>query len=156
MLTLDSNFLQTYLAPFAQRSPQLYLHVSPRPSRSPVIRAHYLKHPPKSVCVHNMHAEQILRHAERLRDASGAKNRRVKSGKFVQSMNESVRGVWSGMHEAMDGRAGGAERVWEWGGGRASIGRGKAERRKELEAPVQRVEENGVSSDVYTGASGTA
>ena len=33
-----------------------------------------------------------------LRDKSGEKNRRMQGGKFVRSGNESVRGVWSGIH----------------------------------------------------------
>ena len=43
---------------------------------------------------------QILRKAELLRDASGEKLRRVKGGRVVDSLNESVRGIWSPMHGA--------------------------------------------------------
>ena len=84
-----------------------------------------------------MQPAEILRHAERLRDTSGAKNRRVKGGRSVRSQNESVRGMWSGMHEAMDGRGRGEEGVWGWGGGRASIGRGKGARRRKEEEEAE-------------------
>ena len=47
-----------------------------------------------------------------LRDASGAKNRRVTGGKVVKSFNDSVRGVWSGIHAA--GVAGKESNRWNW------------------------------------------
>jgi len=46
--------------------------------------------------VRNMEPYQILKKVELLRDASGEKNKRVT--KPVQSINESVRGVWSPYH----------------------------------------------------------
>lgn len=42
--------------------------------------------------------KQILKKAELLRDASGEKLKRVRGGKVVESLNESVRGMWSPMH----------------------------------------------------------
>ena len=48
-----------------------------------------------------------------LRDASGEKNKRMTGGKVVKSLNESVRGVWSGMHAA--GAMGSEEDPWSWG-----------------------------------------
>jgi len=42
--------------------------------------------------------KQILKKAELLRDASGEKLRKVKGGRVVESLNESVRGMWSPMH----------------------------------------------------------
>lgn len=44
--------------------------------------------------------QQILQKAELLRDASGEKLKRVKGGKMVTSLNDSVRGIWSPMHGA--------------------------------------------------------
>ena len=50
-----------------------------------------------------MSLEQVSQKAEILRNSSGVKNRKLTAGKFVQSTNESVRGVWSGMHaDALD------------------------------------------------------
>lgn len=43
-----------------------------------------------------MEPSQILQKATLLRDANGEKNKRV--NKPVQSINESVRGVWSPYH----------------------------------------------------------
>ena len=42
----------------------------------------------------------MLKKAELLRDASGEKLRKVKGGRVVESLNESVRGIWSPMHGA--------------------------------------------------------
>ena len=74
------------------------MHISPRPRKHPVLRAHYINGATKSICVRNLEKEQVLEKAELLRNSSGVKNRKLKGGKFVTSINESVRGVWSGMH----------------------------------------------------------
>lgn len=44
--------------------------------------------------------DQIMKKAEILRDMSGEKARRVKGGRVVGSLNESVRGIWSPFHGA--------------------------------------------------------
>ena len=44
--------------------------------------------------------KQVLKKVELLRDASGEKLKRVKGGRVVESLNESVRGIWSPMHGA--------------------------------------------------------
>jgi large subunit ribosomal protein L43 len=46
--------------------------------------------------VRNLDANQILKKAQQLRDATGEKNK--KFSKPVSSINESVRGVWSPYH----------------------------------------------------------
>lgn len=93
-----SSFLLHLFPDLAARSPSIAFHVSPRPRKHPVIRAHYINGATKSICVRNLEKEQVLQKVELLRDSSGVKNRKLKGGKFVQSANESVRGVWSGMH----------------------------------------------------------
>jgi len=50
----------------------------------------------KEICTRNLEKEQILNKAELLRQANGEKLRVQK--KPVISMNESVRGIWSGVH----------------------------------------------------------
>ncbi|MCJ1484812.1 39S ribosomal protein L51, mitochondrial [Schaereria dolodes] len=101
-------FLAHLLAPFARQHPSIEIHVSPRPSTHPIIRAHYINpstsstnHPRlKAICVRNLSQEQVLRKAEMLRDSTGEKNKKVKAGKTVASVNEGVRGIWSPMHGA--------------------------------------------------------
>lgn len=70
--------------------------MSPRPSRHPVIVGHYINGGRKAICVRNMAPKEILEKAELLRDASGEKLKKV--NKPVQSINPSVRGVWSPYH----------------------------------------------------------
>ncbi|MCJ1430280.1 39S ribosomal protein L51, mitochondrial [Sticta canariensis] len=93
-------FLKQLLRPFAAQHPQIEIHVSPRPSRHPVIRGTYINGKEKAICVKNLEREQVLQKVELLRDASGEKVRRVKSGRVVTSVNESIRGIWSPMHGA--------------------------------------------------------
>jgi len=48
------------------------------------------------MCVKNMEKDQVLKKAEILRNTSGQKLKRIR--KPVESINESVRGIWSGLH----------------------------------------------------------
>ncbi|MCJ1463512.1 39S ribosomal protein L51, mitochondrial [Pseudocyphellaria aurata] len=93
-------FLKLHLSAFAAQHPQIEIHVSPRPSHHPVVRGTYINGREKAICVKNLEKEQVLQKVELLRDASGEKVRRVKGGKVVTSVNESVRGIWSPMHGA--------------------------------------------------------
>ena len=86
----------------------------------------------------NLEKEQVLQKAEMLRDASGEKNRKVRGGRVVASLNEGVRGVWDPFHGAGDagrvlGRRGGGRGVegacgWEMVGwkGRGGLAEGRA------------------------------
>ncbi|MCJ1313898.1 39S ribosomal protein L51, mitochondrial [Agyrium rufum] len=91
-------FLKYTLPQFARNNPSLHIHVSPRPNAHPIIRGSYINGREKVVCVRNLEKEQIIKKAELLRDASGEKLKRVKGGRAVQSSNENVRGIWSGVH----------------------------------------------------------
>lgn len=95
-----STFLTHLLRPFAIQNPQIEIHVSPRPNRHPIIRGSYINGREKTICVRNLEMQQILQKAELLRDASGEKLKRVKGGRMVTSLNQSVRGIWSPMHGA--------------------------------------------------------
>ncbi|KAK4099061.1 hypothetical protein N658DRAFT_498872 [Parathielavia hyrcaniae] len=91
-----NGFIKSLLPKFAAAHPQVEFTVSPRPSKHPVIIGHYINGREKAVCVRNMEPYEILKKAELLRDASGEKLRRT--AKPVQSINESVRGIWSPYH----------------------------------------------------------
>ncbi|QDS77408.1 hypothetical protein FKW77_006318 [Venturia effusa] len=90
------KFITHTLAGFAKQNPQVEITVSPRPNKHPVVLGHYLNGRHKAICVRNLEKEQILQKVELLRNANGAKLKRVK--KPVISSQESVRGVWSGIH----------------------------------------------------------
>ena len=50
----------------------------------------------KVICVRNLDANQILKKAELLRDASGKKLKKMRHR--VETQNSSVRGIWSPFH----------------------------------------------------------
>ena len=77
--------------------------MSPRPSVHPIIRASYINGREKVVCVRNLDAAEVLKKAELLRDASGEKLKRV-TKPVSSGGQESVRGVWSGLHEKAMGK----------------------------------------------------
>ncbi|KAK3333148.1 thioredoxin-like protein [Cercophora scortea] len=91
-----NGFIKSILPKFAAANPQIEFVVSPRPSKHPVVIGHYINGREKAICVRNLEPLQILKKVELLRDASGEKLRKV--NKPVQSVNESVRGVWSPYH----------------------------------------------------------
>ncbi|KAK3322311.1 thioredoxin-like protein [Apodospora peruviana] len=91
-----NGFIKSALPEFAAAHPQIEITVSPRPSKHPVIIGHYINGNQKSICVRNLEPLQILKKVELLRDASGQKLKKVR--KPVQSINDSVRGVWSPYH----------------------------------------------------------
>jgi large subunit ribosomal protein L43 len=90
------HFIRHSLPKFAKENPQVEITVSPRPSHHPCIRGHYMTGKTKTLCVKNLENLQVLRKAEELRNHDGKKLKRVL--KPVSSTNESVRGVWSGLH----------------------------------------------------------
>lgn len=95
------SFIQDKLPAFAKAAPSVEIHVSPRPNHHPVIRAHYIDAPSRAICVRNLADRDVLGKAEILKQASGQKNKKIKGGRNVLSQNESVRGVWSGLHSEM-------------------------------------------------------
>ena len=90
------SFLTHTLPSFARAHPSIEIAISPRPNHHPVIRGHYTNGAVKSICVRSMQIDEVRKMAERLRDTSGEPWRRQM--KPVKSVNESVRGVWSGIH----------------------------------------------------------
>ncbi|KAJ3941751.1 mitochondrial 54S ribosomal mL43 domain-containing protein [Colletotrichum fioriniae] len=91
-----NGFIKSQLPKFAAANPQVEFTVSPRPSKHPIIVGHYINGREKAICVRNMEPIEILKKAELLRDANGEKLKRV--NKPVNSINPSVRGVWSPYH----------------------------------------------------------
>jgi large subunit ribosomal protein L43 len=90
------SFLTHALSNFARAHPSIEISISPRPKHHPVIRGHYTNGFVKSICVRSLEQDEVRKMAERLRDTSGEPWRRQL--KPVKSLNESVRGVWSGIH----------------------------------------------------------
>lgn len=91
-----NSFITHSLSKFARQNPEIEITVSPRPRCHPVIRGNYVNGGEKAICVRNLEPAQILKKAELLRDASGEKLKKVT--KPVESINESIRGIWSPYH----------------------------------------------------------
>jgi large subunit ribosomal protein L43 len=89
-------FLKHHLPAFAKENPQIEIHVSPCPNQHPIIRGHYINGNELVAECRNLEKLQILKKALELRSRSGEKPKKAK--KFVESQNESVRGIWSGLH----------------------------------------------------------
>ncbi|KAF2432429.1 hypothetical protein EJ08DRAFT_732512 [Tothia fuscella] len=90
------TFLKHTLPRLALSNPSIEITVSPRPHKHPLIKGHYMNGRTRDICVRNLEKEEILAKVEILRLAGGEKLRSVK--KPVGSANESVRGIWSGLH----------------------------------------------------------
>lgn len=89
-------FLRHTLPQFAQANPQIEITISPRPNKHPLVVGYYMNGRSKDICVRSLEKEQILQKVELLRQANGEKVKRVR--RPVMSVNESVRGIWSGLH----------------------------------------------------------
>ena len=100
------EYLRHHLPEFANSAPSIEVHVSPRPNHHPVIRAHYINAPSRAICVKNLDETNVGMKAKLLKEASGEKAKRIKGGRNVRSLNEGVRGMWSGLHGEMAKAAG--------------------------------------------------
>jgi large subunit ribosomal protein L43 len=91
-----NRFIRYTLPKFAKENPQIEITISPRPKQHPCIQGHYITGKTKTIPVPNLEKEQILSKVQELKNHDGKKLKRVL--KPVSSINESVRGVWSGLH----------------------------------------------------------
>ncbi|TGZ84869.1 hypothetical protein EX30DRAFT_301194 [Ascodesmis nigricans] len=92
----DRLFLKHCLPQFAKQNPAIEMHVAPRPSKHPIIRGVYINGREKVICVRNLEHNQVLKKAELLRNSSGLQLRKLRNP--VQSINDSVRGIFSPFH----------------------------------------------------------
>ncbi len=90
-LRSPNGFRQT-----ARQHPQVEMVVQRRKGRHPLLLGEYINGRQKAVCVRNLEANQIADKAQLLCDASG---RKLKRHRAVESMNTSVRGIWSPFHQ---------------------------------------------------------
>ncbi|GAA5854911.1 hypothetical protein JCM8547_004119 [Rhodosporidiobolus lusitaniae] len=82
----------------ARRFPGVEVVVERREGKHPVLRGVYSNGRTKEICVRSLEPSSILKKAQLLLDASGAKIQPIRRP-GVQSATESVRGVWSAFHE---------------------------------------------------------
>ncbi|CAR24237.1 54S ribosomal protein L51 [Lachancea thermotolerans] len=81
----------------AKKYPQIEFNVL-RKSGHPLVRAQYTNGREKVVCVRNLNIDNVENKLKLLKDSSGEILRHRVSNDYVDSLNTSVRGVWSPMH----------------------------------------------------------
>lgn len=69
-------------------------------SGHPLLRAEYTNGGEKVVCVRNLNIDNVEKKLKLLKDSSGEILRRRSKNQNVESLNKSVRGVWSPFHSA--------------------------------------------------------
>ena len=89
-------FIGHTLPKFAKQNPEIEMTVSPRPHKHPEIVGHYVNGRTNTVCARKLDKVEILKKVQELKNANGEKEKRVRGP--VNSANESVRGIWSGLH----------------------------------------------------------
>lgn len=81
----------------AESNPQIEFHVLRKPGH-PILRAQYSNGREKVICVRGMNIDVVENKLKLLRDSSGAILRHRTMNDNVESLNESVRGIWSALH----------------------------------------------------------
>ncbi|AMD18815.1 HBL087Wp [Eremothecium sinecaudum] len=85
------------LTKWAERYPEIQFEVVKK-SGHPVIKGFYTNGRDKAICVRNLNIDNIENKLHLIRDSSGEQLRHRVTNDFVDSMNNSVRGIWSPMH----------------------------------------------------------
>lgn len=72
-----------------------------RKSGHPIIRGQYNNGREKVICVRNLNIDNVENKLKLLKDSSGEVLRRRTKNDNVETLNSSVRGVWSPVHSSM-------------------------------------------------------
>ncbi|ODQ67710.1 hypothetical protein NADFUDRAFT_39131 [Nadsonia fulvescens var. elongata DSM 6958] len=88
-------FIKNNLKDIASQNPQIEFLVEQK-SGHPLIRGDYVNGRDKVVCVRNLDPNEIMVKFNLTKNSSGAKLKT--NNKPVESINESVRGIWSPFH----------------------------------------------------------
>lgn len=89
------DFLRLRLDSYAQKHPKIEFKVVQKAGH-PVLRGEYSNGRDKAICVRNLNVDNVQNKLNVLRGASGERIR--KRNAKVESINDSVRGVWSPLH----------------------------------------------------------
>ncbi|SCW01328.1 LAFE_0D10154g1_1 [Lachancea fermentati] len=81
----------------AQKYPFIQFEVVKK-SGHPLIRGHYTNGKEKVICVRNLNIDHVENKLKLLKDSSGEQLRDRVKNDYVETLNSSVRGVWSPMH----------------------------------------------------------
>lgn len=84
----------------SQRYPHIQFEIL-RKSGHPIIRAQYTSGREKVVCVRNLNIDNVENKLKLLKDSSGDILRKRAKNANVETLNSSVRGIWSPVHSSM-------------------------------------------------------
>lgn len=82
---------------WAEKHPQIQFEIV-RKSGHPVIKGEYVNGREKAICVRNLNIDNVENKLKLLRDASGEQLRHRTKNNNVETLNDSVRGIWSPLH----------------------------------------------------------
>ncbi|CCD22644.1 mitochondrial 54S ribosomal protein mL43 NDAI_0A04890 [Naumovozyma dairenensis CBS 421] len=83
----------------AKQYPFIQFHVMKK-SGHPILRAEYNNNREKVICVRNLNIDNVENKLKLLKDSSGDVLRKRTKNDNVETLNNSVRGVWSPIHAA--------------------------------------------------------
>jgi large subunit ribosomal protein L43 len=89
------DFLRLRLDSFAQENPKIEFRVVQKGGH-PVLKGEYSSGKDKAICVRNLNVDNVQNKLNLLRESSGETLR--KRNAKVESINDSVRGIWSPLH----------------------------------------------------------
>ncbi|KAG8968263.1 hypothetical protein FRC03_008129 [Tulasnella sp. 419] len=81
----------------AAQNPHVEIVVKQRPQKQPIVRGLYVNSRTKVIGLNGYDARTLEQKVQLLLDSSGAKIKSLKR-RPVESMTESARGIWSGLH----------------------------------------------------------
>ncbi|TRM62392.1 thioredoxin-like protein [Schizophyllum amplum] len=95
--TNTRTYLVKHLEELAHKNPHVEIVVTPRNHKQPIVRGFYVNGRNKVIELRDMEVNGIEKKVQLLLDSSGAKIVPLKR-RTVESMTESARGIWSGLH----------------------------------------------------------
>lgn len=96
------DFISNRLSKFASSHPQIEFNVIKKRGH-PVVKGHYSENNNiKPICVRNLNVDNVENALKKVINSSGRKLKNPKQN--VESLNESVRGIWSPFHVHKDHR----------------------------------------------------
>ena len=82
---------------WAEQYPQIQFEIV-RKSGHPTIKGDYINGRDKVICVKNLNIDNVENKLKLLRDSSGEQLRHRTKNQNVETLNSSVRGIWSPLH----------------------------------------------------------
>ncbi|CAG98167.1 Mrpl51 [Kluyveromyces lactis] len=82
---------------WAEKYPTIQFEIV-RKSGHPVIKGDYVNGRNKAICVKNLNIDNVENKLKLIRDASGEQLRHRTKNDNVDTLNDSVRGIWSPLH----------------------------------------------------------